>query len=259
MKGIGLFTHAIGMVLGNLGAALRISGLLMAFQFALVIGLGLQVLFLPVAPEPALPGELPIAMLPPAAPLFWLLQLFTALWVAVAWHRFILREEVPAGIVPHFHGRAMLRYLGVGLLYTLLIMLAAIPLAVLASFIVGPMALLEQGPGASLTFGALVFVPVTYLALRLSPILPAAALEERLPLREAWYRTGASGTTILVLALVAIIANALLNLPSAFLAQGLVGAAFVYSFLAHWLALLVGVSLVTTIHGHYIEERPLND
>ncbi len=259
MKGIGLFTHAIGMVLGNLGAALRISGLLMAFQFALVIGLGLQALFLPVMPEPALPGELPAATLPPAAPVFFLVQLFSALWITVAWHRFILREEVPVGIVPHFHGRAMLRYLGVGLLLMLLLGLAALPLALLATFIIGPTALVAQGLSASLAFAALVILPITYLLLRLSPILPAAALEERLPLREAWYRTGASGGVMLVLALAALIAHTLLNLPSAILVQGLPGVAFVYSFLAHWLALLVGASLVTTIHGHYIEERPLND
>ena len=258
MKGITLFTHAIGMVFGNPGAALRISGLLMAFQFALVIGLDLQVLFLPVEPEPVLPGEMPAATLPPAALIFWLVQLFSGFWIAVAWQRFILREEVPMGIVPAFRGRAMLRYLGIGLLLMLILALAAIPLVVLVTFIVGPMALATQNLAAMLAFGVLVFVPITYLGLRLSPILTAAALEEKLPLREAWYRTGASGGAIFVLTLLAIAGSFLLNLPAAVLVQGLSGLAFLYAFLSTWLVLLLSTSLITTIYGHYIEDRPLN-
>ena len=259
MKGITLFTHAIGMVFGNLGAALRISGLLMALQFALVIGLDLQVLFLPVEPEPVLPGEMPAASVPPAALLFWLVQLLSGIWIAVAWQRFILREEVPAGVVPPFRGRAMLRYLGIGLLLVLLLALAAIPLVVLVTFIVGPMALAAQELGANLAFGLMVFVPITYLGLRLSPILTASALEEKLPLREAWYRTGASGGAIFILTLLATTGAFLLNLPAAVLVQGLSGPAFVYSFLSAWLVLLISTSLITTIYGHFIEDRPLND
>lgn len=262
MKGIGIFTHAIGMVLGNIGAVLRISGLLMAFQFALVMGLGLQEMFLPVEPAPLPQGDPLGTAIPPGAPLLWLVQLFSGLWIAVAWHRFVLRTEVPVGIVPHFRGRAILRYLGVGLLYTLLLMVVAIPLAILAFFLIGPAALAGRGtlsPGPALVFAVLVWLPVVYLGLRLAPILAAAALEEKLPMREAWYQTGVSGSAFPVLAVSLLLAYTVVYLPLAFLAAASPVLAFVFAFLVQWAMLLIGASLIATLYGHYIEDRPLND
>ncbi|MCC5986592.1 MAG: hypothetical protein JJT95_02850 [Pararhodobacter sp.] len=258
MKGIGILTHAIGMVLGNLGPALRISGLLMAFQFALVVGLGLQVLYLSIDPVQMQHIDPLDAVLPAAAPLLWLVQLFSALWIAVAWHRFILCEEAPVGIVPHFRGRVMLRYLGVGLLYVLILLLAAIPLFLLAFLLIGPAALVRPGWWPMAVFLGVVWLPLVFIAYRLAPILPAAALGERLQLKEAWYRTGTAGLALVVLALASGLLYALASLPLAPLARIAPTLAFLWGFALHWASLMVGASVLTTLYGHFIEDRPLN-
>lgn len=263
MKGIGILTHAIGMVLGNLGAALRISGLLMAFQFALVVGLGLQGMFLPTDPAQLRATGPGAALMPAGASILWLAQLFTTLWIAVAWHRFILCEEVPVGIVPPFRGRAMLRYLGVGLLFGLILLVAAVPLILLAFMLVGPAALMATAaPGSGLwalaVFLALVWLPLAFIACRLAPVLPAAALGERLPFKEAWYRTGTSGLALLVLALASGLLYALASLPLMPLARVAPFLGLVWAFALHWASLLVGASVLTTLYGHFIEDRPLN-
>lgn len=261
MKGIGILTHAIGMVLGHFGAAMRISGLLMALQFALVMGLGLQGMFLPTDPAQLRATGPGAALMPAGAWLLWLVQIFTALWIAVAWHRFILREEAPAGIVPPFRGPQMLRYLGVGLLFGLILLAAAIPLTLLAFMLVGPAALVATaGPGLwpLAVFLALVWLPLAFIACRLAPILPAAALGERLPLKEAWYRTGTAGFALVVLALASGLLYALASLPLAPLARSAPFLGFLWMFALHWASLLVGASVLTTLYGHFMEDRPLN-
>ena len=38
-----------------------------------------------------------------------------SLWVAVAWHRFVLLDEVPNGLLPVWNGSAIASYLGQGI------------------------------------------------------------------------------------------------------------------------------------------------
>ncbi|MCC6001820.1 MAG: hypothetical protein JJU19_13305 [Pararhodobacter sp.] len=255
MQGIAILTHAVGMVIANWGIALRISGLLMAAQMALALGLGLQHSYLPLAPDDQ------AAAFPMGIALLMVFQLFSAFWITIAWHRFILRSEIPAGSLPPLNGRVLLRYVGVGLLLALMLVLVAIPLGVAAAFIVGPATLASPDGGgfaAVIILMALVWLPVTYLGYRLSPVLPAAALGERLPLKEVWYQTGTSGSSFVVLSLATMLLYLALEYPVSLLATPAPVLAFLWAFLLQWATVLVGASVLTTIYGHYMEDRPLN-
>ncbi|KPQ06933.1 MAG: hypothetical protein HLUCCA12_08150 [Rhodobacteraceae bacterium HLUCCA12] len=258
MKGLSILIHAIGMVTGNLGAALRISAVLMAIQFVLAIVLGVQFLYTGEdTTELMMSGQYPYA----STGLMFVIQAVSTLWIAVAWHRFILREEVPGGALPAFNGAAILSYVWAGIIFVLILVVVAIPFGILGGLIAGP--LMSTGSTAGLTIGGtllflVLWLPVTYVSYRISPILPAAAVQEPIPLKEAWYATGTSGAAFVVLAIVSVLAVWVINLP-AFLLAGLSSLlAFVWSFAVQWAVLLVGVSVLTTIYGHFVEKRALN-
>ncbi len=258
MLGVQILLHAIRMVANNPGAALRISGVLMAVQFVLVMALGLEGLFLGEdATGMIASGDYPHG----GAALVMLLQGVTALWVAVAWHRFILREEAPGTFVPAFNGRAILSYLWAGVIFLLVMILVAIPFGVLAGILAAPV-MASPTAGTALSSGLILFLllwlPVTYISYRISPILPAAALRDPLPLREAWYATGASGPAFVVLAVASVLLVWLANLPVVPLSRGARLLGFVWAFVVQWGVLLVGVSVLTTIYGLFIEKRELN-
>ncbi|MCC5969928.1 MAG: hypothetical protein JJU15_08255 [Pararhodobacter sp.] len=258
MKGLSILLHAIGMVTSNLSAALRISAALMAVQFVLAILLGVQFIYL---------GEDMSAMMMAgtypygAAGLIVLVQVVSSLWIAVAWHRFVLHGEEPGAALPAFNGQAIWSYIVGGVIFVLVLIVVAIPFGILAGLIAAPL-MTSPVTGSAIVSGAILFavfwLPVTYFSYRISPILPSAALQQRLPLKEAWYATGTSGAAFLVLAVASLLAVWLANLPVTLLAHVSTFLAFVWAFLVQWAVLLVGVSVLTTIYGHYVEKRALN-
>jgi len=258
MKGLTILFHAIGMVTSNLNAALRISAALMALQFVLAILLGVQFLYMGIdTTEMMMSGTYPYG----SAGLVLIIQLVSTLWIAVAWHRFILREEQPGTALPPFNGPAILSYVLAGIIFVLVLVAVAVPFGLLAGLIAAPM-MVSGSPGgltlAGLVLFALVWLPVTYISYRISPILPSAALQERIPLKEAWYATGTSGAAFVVLAVISVLGVWLANLPVMLLAQISSFLAFLWAFAVQWAVLMIGVSVLTTIYGHYVEKRALN-
>jgi len=258
MKGLTILLHAIGMVTSNLSAALQISAVLMAVQFVLAMALGVQFLYLGTdTTDMIMSGTYPYA----SAGLVMAIQAVSTLWIAVAWHRFILREEQPGAALPAFNGAAILSYLWAGFIFVLVIIAVAIPFGLLAGLLAAPL-MASPSAGSATVSGlilfALLWLPVTYISYRISPILPSAALQERIALKEAWYATGTSGVAFLVLAVASVLAVWILNLPVTLLARASTFLAFVWAFAVQWAVLLVGVSVLTTIYGHYVEKRALN-
>lgn len=258
MKGLSILLHAIGMVTTNLNAALRISAALMAVQFVLALLLGVQFLYTGEDMSASMmAGSYPYG----SVGLLVIIQAVSTLWIAVAWHRFVLREEAPGAALPAFNGPAILSYVVGGIIFVLVLIVVAIPFGILAGILAAPL-MASPATGSAMVSGAILFVvlwlPVTYISYRISPILPSAALQERMPLKEAWYATGTSGAAFLVLAVASVLAVWVINLPVMLLAHVSYFLAFVWAFAAQWAVLLVGVSVLTTIYGHYVEKRALN-
>ncbi len=254
VKGWELFLHSVKQVFGNMGAAVRISGALFLVQAAATIYLGRSAMMA----GPAGMGNGPAA--PSAATLVILIvTLVTGLWIAVAWHRYILRVEEPGSIIPPFYGRRLLAYFGYSLLIGVIVVIPAALLGALAGMILH--AFNAMGGGTmivgSLLWLVFVLVPVILLSLRLSPALPAAALGEPMGIKRAWAATEGAWPDLLGLAVVAGLASILIDLP---LVVGIGSLPFVmaWSLLTAWVKTMVGASVLTTVYGHYVEKRPLS-
>lgn len=246
MKGLQLFLHSVRQVFGNFGAAVRISGLLYLVQIVaavLVRGVGMGA----AGGMGRGPGGGVLLLLA--------VTLVTGLWIAVAWHRYVLRVEEPTSIVPEFHGRQLLSYLGRSLLIGVILVVPAALLATLAGIVFKAFAP-GLGIGASFVASLIVLVPIILVTLRLSPMLPAAALGEKLGIRDAWTSTEGATTEFLGLALIASVASFLIDLPL-FVLMNVVPVAMLWAFAAAWVKMMVGASVLTTVYGHYIEKRPL--
>lgn len=253
MFGIDIFVHAVRMVLGNLGVALRISGVLMGVLFVVTLVFG--------GGQVAMTGDFGQMARQGAAAaggglIVWIVSFLISLWIAVAWHRFILREEEPAGVIPPFNGAAIGSYFVAGLIFAAILFVLAIPIGLMAGIVLFPFAAGGQ-PGflGAILFGLVLYLPLAYVGYRISPILPSAALGQRMPLRDAWYATATSGSAFVVLTLVSVLAALLAQAPAGVLG-GLLGA--IWLFVVQWATILVGASILTTIYGHYVEGRPLN-
>lgn len=180
------------------------------------------------------------------------------LWGIVSWHRYILLDEPSFGIVPPIRRKEMLRYVGRGILISLILGITAMPLMI----VVVPFAqsylndgnfapLLVANTGLSVLFSAAFFC--------MSPSMVASALGNKVSIGEALARTfGKASLSILFAAILLLAATAVIN----------AGFVQIYPMLPHpvWTVLsfpisavygLVGVSLLTTIYGHFIEDRPL--
>ena len=102
-----------------------------------------------------------------------------------------------------------------------------------------------------------VQVVIGALAMRLSTVLPGIALEPGHALTEGWVATRGHMADFLLLSLIcgALVA-AVQNLGMALL-SGLPLLYLAFIFVLQWGVTLVGISIVTTLYGHYIEKRAL--
>lgn len=246
MKGWQIFVHSVRQVFGNLNAALRVSGVLFLVQIVASFGIGTVFL-----------GRMEHGMGAGygfSVALIMLVSIVMSLWIAVGWHRYVLRVELP-GLVPAWHGGRMLAYFGV----SLLIGLTLLPFAIVFALI-GAGFSAVVGPNVDLFTAAvgmfLVLLPAFIVSLRLSAILPGVALGQELAFSAGWKATKGETPTFAVLTVVVIVAALVIQIPARLFGEfSLLG--FIWSIGASWVQLMVGVSLLTTLYGHYIEKRPL--
>lgn len=257
MKGLQIFLHSVRQVTGNLGGALRVSLVPYAIQMGVALALMGPVAIANHEPALRLGGEGATENLLSAL-LVVFAMVITSIWVAIAWHRFVLKGEAPTGWLPGFKGGRSWSYFLRSLGIVLICMLAAIPLG-----------LVVAGLGASLVdpianpklFGLLasgiVVLPISYVSYRLSAALPSPALDKTGLFSEGWDATREDKFAILVLS---IITTAVLSgLP--YLASLIFGDsimfAVIWEMVFGWVVLMIGLSILTTLYGHYIEGRPL--
>jgi hypothetical protein len=238
--GMKLFVHAVRLVLNNLADALRISALLY---------------FVPaIAAYALLSGTEPGAPPPPLAVVVSILAVVGGIAIAVAWHRFILLEERPSGWLPAFDGRRMLVYFG----FSLLLGLVALVIAIAVAMVLGVLAMLGGVILFVLTGFVTVFV-ILVIGYRLALILPASSVDKRLRLGEAWAATSGATGDIVVLALISAAAAVVISLPSLVFVGPLMLLGVLWDAIVSWLSFMVGISILTTLYGRYVEGRTIAD
>ena len=264
MLGWLLFKRAVTLLTDNLGAALRVSLVpyaLLAVATA-VLGEPLSNLQLPNPDDLTAPGsgapegggaaEIQGNLL--AAMGGALVYVLVYLWVAVAWHRFALLEEVPNGPVPPLHPKRLMNYL----VSSIVIGLFTLAAVFLANIVLGTLLLPLVGSAGVLPalFAATSFFVGMIVFYRLAPVLPARAVDAPMSYGDAMRATSGHVRTIVILALLSAGLSFVLQLPVA--VEGTRGVVtVVYEFVVGWIGLMLGAGVLTTLYGHLVEGRPL--
>ncbi|WGW04600.1 hypothetical protein [Tropicibacter oceani] len=249
MKGWTIFVHSLRMVLRNWMQALRIGLLPVIIATAalslLVGGTGWEMMNTPGGgmPMPEDGAGFTMAFLPA-----WIVIMVAMIWIVVNWHRFVLLEEYPRGWLPPFPVSLILGYFGRILMLVVIAVVLSIPLGILV---------------AAMGQAAMILLPIFWVIImvgfyRVSVILPAGAVGKPMTLGQAWTATQGASGVILTFALILFAANFVLQLGVAaimavsVLLGGLVSIAF------SLVMGLVGVSILTTLYGHYVEGREID-
>lgn len=250
-----IFIHSICQLFGNLGGALQVSGILTLAQVAIMLTIGRELLLDDRAREILIRnGTMPWGRFLVSAFLvsaFWL-------WIVVGWHRYILLNERP-GLLPALRIDRMLGYFGKALLIGLILLPLALVLLLVAGLIAEPMLTSGKGPlTVMFVTWLIVYVPLVTFGLRLSTALPGVALDSGVPVFSGWDATQGVTLTILgVAVIVAVFSAGLEYIASALILNLSSFPGLLVSVIQQWIVGLLGVSILTTLYGHYVENRPL--
>lgn len=257
MQGWKIFIHSVQMVFGNLGPALRISGLLylaymlMNAYFLLNYANDLSVLQQNMAAG-YMPMELPSGLVTTMA-LNFVISLLTSLWIAVLWHRFILLSQVPESAIPPLFSGMLASYLGKTIQLALMLAVFGVALGMLLGVAIGPF----LGPSAATAIPLILFGVLLYLSYRLGLVFPAIALNTSMTFKSSWENTKSASGAIAQLAVIAVVFVIIIQIPSNMNPDPTSIINLIYSYVVGWIAMMVGISVLTTLYGIYIEGREI--
>lgn len=248
MKGWKIFQHSVRQVFGNFDAAMRVSAVLFVVQMAAMFALTGTTLLASEAEQQKLiaAGEFPWLGLVA----FLAVTVVSGLWIAVGWHRFVLTNEQP-GLLPAFHGDRMWGYFWMAML---LGFLAGFPYGFLLAVVVGGMSLPTVALSVVQILAAVVFGTVLF---RLIAVLPGVALRADVRTLTGWEATRGQTGTILLLLIIWSVINFVCDAVTGHLFAANGAAGFAWSVLWLWAQTMVGLSILTTLYGQYVEDRPL--
>jgi hypothetical protein len=250
------FSHAVRSVRNNIHFAFRISLPVYAVLIPLLVGGNILVTVLSGGNPQSAPGTTSALTLAMA---FVSLLAFSI--IAVRWHRYILRDELPAGNASLSLEPEVWRYVGsvvlIGVIGFFLLLVAAF----IASILAGGSA--EISPlMVSLFAAALPFVGLALM--RLSVRLPAVALGRTdFSLSNAWAATKGNFGALLGLTLLNIATVLGLVAVSEFVAGALgtvnqtlaliIG--IILQLGINWILTLFNSSILTSLYGFFVENR----
>jgi len=187
---------------------------------------------------------------------------FFIIWLAlmngvVHWHRYILLGERPRALMLRASWRQVAKYIVGGILIVALLILPLWLLGMIAGriavgFAMDGKLLVAQGIMAA------VSIFFTAIFLTLSPILPANAIDRNIKISDGLSAMSGSLGALIICA----IGLAVLQWGGDVLLRQLVTLnlqlAVIVGIVVQMMVAMIGVSLITTIYGHYIEDRPLS-
>lgn len=254
MLGLEIFVHSVRMVLRNLKQALQISVVPALIGGVLVFGL-FYLFDIPFEDFDSGTTGFPAGVTSGSLAMFLVCVLAVAMivvfWIVVSWHRFVLLEEYPSGVLPPFRFDRILAYFGRVLL-----------LGILAIIVMLPASLISGGVmQASVVIGFVFWiVMVAFLWIgfyRLSPMLPGAAIGKPVTLPEAWQATAGVNGQILLLVILSLMFQFLMQFLAGLLMFIPIVGLIVVILLVMLILPLINVSILTTMYGVFIEKRDL--
>ena len=276
MNGLTILSHSFRQVTGNLGMAIKVSGWLVLIY---IVGMAFSLIAMPEWLVAAIDqdkqrmmeasdlsaGSAMLVLLVFLAVLVFLLWAVSL--VAIVWHRYILLEEVPQGIIPYRKEFHVGRYFWYGIGISLLALIIVSIVGGILGLIVGPFMLdslenmgstqdMAAGAfGMAFLIGLVMGVILAVLYLRMALILPAVALGEGLTLGQAWKATSGYTGTILVMAVVLAIVNAIVPMVIGMAFGELVWINLALTALYQWFYFMFGISILSTLYGHIVQKR----
>lgn len=258
---LALIAHAIRMLVFELGTTLKV------VMPAILLVLGSTLASMVLVPDAiaALQADPEDIVMPSGGEigllaLFGLSALLGYVLMAILWHRYVLLNGSDRDHDLRPSPAIVLSYVWRAIVVGLLQMLATIPI-VIATAALGAIIGMTAGVGGStflgLVVGLLSGVIFVWIALRLSIVLPAAALGQHMKIGESWRETAPiSGALWGVAALLAAINIGINGLAAMILPEATVVSALIAAcvYMAEG---LVFVSVLTTLYGHLIERRTL--
>ena len=244
-----IFTHSITMIFNNFSAAVRISGLLWVVTF------GISRMFTTANVGSIGTGQ-PSFANGGIAIITLIVTSIAAAWIAVGWHRFILKSEYPGTWIPTMRRTIVLRYIWTGFLLGLLLVAVLVPVAIVSVLFV---TLLKSSGMAVLPILSVLLA--SYVIYRLSLVLPAVAIddhdnmEKTLTFKESWRATAGISGALLLLVIVTVVPFGLFEFVSSNLEFKFL--ALIWDFCAGWLQMMISISVLTTLYGLLIEKREL--
>ena len=248
MKGLKIFLHSVRMVLGNWKEALQIflvPMLCFGLCFFLLFGNSFPQLDLEQPENLELGADFALRIF-----IFFLVSLLLFVWCVVNWHRFVLSEEYPSSWLPKLRSKEMVNYIYKSLILFCVVFLVAIPVIFIAvAFSATPF-------GLFILFAASLLLSV--VVYRIASILPAAAVGRNLTVSEAWNATKGGFFDILALVLVYGLVQWIASFVISSVSSGSETVGFVINIMLSGMIGLVGVSILTSLYGHYVEGRDLD-
>jgi hypothetical protein len=249
MKGWTIFLHSVRMVIGNFETAMRVS----LVPYAVHAILGAMVTMRMPPPEAladpelfasALTGDLMLLALAST-----IASVVCTVWIAVAWHRYVLIGEDSTGWLPRWDGGNVLGYFGRSMLLGLVVVGAIVPLSLLVATLGGVL--------GAFAMPLVVAGGVFAVLYRFGLILPARAMGRDMALLESWNATRDTGGTIASLVLVTIAMTLLVQVPTVVSGNAQSLLSVIYSAITGWFVLMIGTSILTSLYGHYVEGRDI--
>ena len=248
-----LFMHSVRQLFLNIGPALQIAWLPTLIVFAVIYWAvttmppGFPMNGSSIHWDQVPEGTAPRILLPLVA------YLFAFVWVAVGWHRYVLLQENPEwyGFPPRISnmGAYALVSVGIGILLALLVILIGIGLSIIAPIIAGSDLIAN-------ILGFIIQVLVYALFMRMAVALPAKAIGENFTIGDGLAATVHVRPAIRVLAaLLLLFSWTPTFLAGTFLAP--IVQSLMYQLAAQWIITMLGISVLTTLYGHFEQRREL--
>jgi hypothetical protein len=257
MKGLEILQHSIRQVFGNLDGALKVSVVPYAIQVVVGLLVGLSAAGMGSGMGARMPSGGMMAGMGFAGLVTLIVVMITSLWVAVAWHRYILLGEHPTGYVPPFNGDRIIAYFLRSLGYGIVLILIGMVLGMVMGVILSPVASSGRIVLFMILMSILVYLPLLILSFRLTAGLPGVALGAGTDFMAGWQATQGATVDIAVLSVFVVGAHLIFGLVDLYLFSGVGLLSFLWNAIVGWLFVMVGISILTTLYGHYVERRPL--
>jgi hypothetical protein len=180
--------------------------------------------------------------------------------IAVNWHRYILRDEVPRASQALRLDDVVWRYVG----NMILIMFGVLAVVLLIALPANMIGALAGSPGFGIVLTFILAVPVGgTLFMRFAVKLPAIALARTdFSMRDAWQATSANNVPIFLLFLLNILVGVaaiagMVAVAALFSLFGAIGSLMevIVQVAVNWILTIFGITVLTSLYGFFVENR----